>query len=136
MASKNVACINDLNFDAEVLQSRQPFVLVFGAPWCGPCRALSPIIERLADERLGEVRVGKVDADESPAMGLAYGIRGLPTVVVFRQGQETARHLGVATSEKIASLLQAAARPAEIERAYRSMPERSAEGGDHQQCQR
>jgi thioredoxin 1 len=106
MSNNNVLEINDVNFEAEVLSSREPFVLDFGASWCSPCRALSPIIEKLADEELDKVRVGKVDVDESPGLARQYQIRGVPTVLVFRQGHETARHLGVASKARLLSLLE------------------------------
>ena len=105
MAGKNVLEINDLNYDAEVLQSPAPFLLDFTAAWCAPCRALEPVIERIADENVGKFRVGKVDIDGSPGVVKKLGIRGAPTVVVFKGGRESARQLGVAKRERLLAWL-------------------------------
>ena len=68
MAGANVLEINDLNFETEVLGSKVPFLLDFSAVWCGPCKVLTPIVEKLADELVGKARVGKLDIDDSPAV--------------------------------------------------------------------
>ena len=105
MAGVNVLEINDLNFDSEVLKSQDPFLLDFSAVWCQPCKILSPIVERLADEYKGKVKVGKLDIDDSPAVATKFGIRGVPTVVVFKGGKEAARHVGVTNKETLVKLL-------------------------------
>ena len=76
MGGANVLEINDLNFDTEVLKSSVPFLLDFSATWCGPCKVLSPIVDKLADEFQGKVRVGKLDIDDSPGVTAKFGIRG------------------------------------------------------------
>jgi thioredoxin 1 len=95
MAGKNVLEINDANFEQEVLKSDLPFLLDFGAVWCQPCKALAPIVEKLADENLGKFKVGKIDIDDSPEIAKKYGIRGVPTVIVFKGGAESGRHSGM-----------------------------------------
>jgi len=105
MAGANVLEINDLNFDGEVLKSPLPFLLDFGAVWCAPCRALAPVVERLADELLGKVRVGKLDIDDSPSVASKFAIRGVPTVVVFKDGKESGRLVGVTSKENLVKLL-------------------------------
>jgi len=105
MTSANVLEINDLNFDREVLGSKEPFLLDFTATWCGPCRMLAPIVERIADENVGAIRVGKIDIDDSPVVAAKLGIRGAPTVVVFRGGKEVARHVGVTSKERLLALV-------------------------------
>ena len=105
MAGVNVLEINDLNFETEVLKSSEPFLLDFSAVWCGPCRALSPIVEKLADEYKGKVRVGKLDTDDSPATTTKFGVRSIPTVVVFKDGKEAARHIGTASKEQLLKLI-------------------------------
>lgn len=105
MAGVNVLEINDLNFETEVLKSTLPFLLDFSAVWCGPCRQLAPIVDKLADEMSGKVRVGKIDIDDSPATASKFGIRGVPTVLVFKDGKESGRHVGVATKDKLVKLL-------------------------------
>lgn len=105
MGGANVLEINDLNFDAEVLKSSVPFLLDFSATWCGPCKVLSPIVDKLADELQGKVRVGKVDIDDSPGVTAKFGIRGVPTVLVFKAGQESGRHVGVTNKETLVKML-------------------------------
>jgi thioredoxin 1 len=105
MPSKNVLAINDLNFVHEVLESAEPFLLEFTAKWCGPCRTLAPIVERIADDSMGTVRVGTIDIDDAPAVAAKLGIRGAPTVVVFKDGEERARQLGVASRERLLAMI-------------------------------
>ena len=105
MSGVNVLEINDLNFESEVLKSSLPFLLDFGAVWCGPCRVLAPVVDKLADELQGKVRVGKLDIDDSPATASKFGIRGVPTVLVFKDGKESGRHVGVTSKETLAKLL-------------------------------
>jgi thioredoxin 1 len=105
MAGANVLEINDLNFDSEVLKSPVPFLLDFSAVWCGPCKVLAPIVEKLADEYQGKVRVGKLDIDDSPSVASKFGIRGVPTVLVFKGGMESGRHVGVTNKETLLKLV-------------------------------
>jgi thioredoxin 1 len=105
MGGANVLEINDLNFEAEVLKSSVPFLLDFSATWCGPCKVLSPIVDKLADELQGKVRVGKLDIDDSPGVASKFGIRGVPTVLIFKAGQESGRHVGVTNKDTLVKLL-------------------------------
>jgi thioredoxin 1 len=105
MAGANVLEINDLNFDDEVVKSDVPFLLDFSAVWCGPCKALAPIVERLADEYKGKVRVGKLDIDDSPGVASKFSIKSVPTVLVFKAGKESGRHVGVTNKETLLKLL-------------------------------
>jgi thioredoxin 1 len=105
MGGQNVLEINDLNFQKEVLESNEPFLLDFSAVWCGPCKMLSPIVEKIADENLGKVRVGKIDIDDSPDVAKKFGIRGVPTVLVFKAGKESGRHVGVTNKETLMKLI-------------------------------
>jgi thioredoxin 1 len=93
--SSQLEAIDDANFEQEVLRSELPYLLEFSATWCSPCRALEPILEAVAGELRGQLRVGKVDIDTAPAVAARYGVRGAPTVIVFRDGQETGRKLGL-----------------------------------------
>jgi thioredoxin 1 len=106
----DVLAINDLNFEGEVLDSDCPFVLAFGALWCPPCRALAPILERLAAECAGQARIGKTDVDEAPLVATRYRVRAVPTLVYFFRGRETTRHLGLTTREKMLALLASSAK--------------------------
>jgi thioredoxin 1 len=105
MAGANVLEVNDGNFEAEVVKSNVPFLLDFSAVWCGPCKVLAPIVEKLADEYKGKIRVGKLDIDDSPGVASKFGIRGVPTVVVFKDGKESGRHVGVTNKETLLKLL-------------------------------
>lgn len=105
MAGANVFEINDGNFDSEVLKSDVPFLLDFSAVWCGPCKVLAPIVEKLADEYKGKVKVGKLDIDEAPGVASKFGIRSVPTVLIFKGGKESGRHVGVTNKETLLKLL-------------------------------
>jgi thioredoxin 1 len=105
MAGANVLEINDLNFDTEVVKSSVPFLLDFSAVWCGPCKALSPIVDRLADEYRGKVRVGKLDIDDSPGVASKFAIKSVPTLLVFKDGKESGRHVGLTNKETLLKLI-------------------------------
>jgi thioredoxin 1 len=105
MAGKNVLEFNEQNFEAEVLKSSTPVLVDFTATWCGPCRALAPEVEKVADEFVGKVKVGKLDIDESPAIAAKYGIRNVPTVLVFEAGQKKAQQVGLCKRDKLVQLL-------------------------------
>lgn len=93
MAGNNVIHLNDDNFLAEVLRSDKPVIIDFWATWCGPCRALSPTIEALADEMAGKVKVCKVNVDESSISG-RFGIQSIPVVLAIKDGGEVGRVIG------------------------------------------
>ena len=105
MASEKVHVFNDLNFDSEVLKSDRPVLVDFTATWCGPCRALAPIVDQIADELEGKVKVGKLDIDDSPMTAGKYGVRGVPTVMVFKGGERAAQHVGLTTKQKLIALV-------------------------------
>jgi thioredoxin 1 len=89
-----VAEVTDQNFEKEILQSQKPAVVDFWAEWCGPCRAVAPIIKDLAARYDGKVTVAKLDVDANPATAGRYGIRGIPTVLAFRGGQVVGQLVG------------------------------------------
>ena len=105
MASSKVHAFNDLNFEQEVLKAESPVLVDFTATWCGPCKALAPIVDQLAEELEGELKVGKLDVDESPVTAGKYGVRGVPTVMIFKGGERSAQHIGLATKEKLKELV-------------------------------
>ena len=104
MSDPKVLVIDDTNFEKEVLGSKEPFLLDFTATWCGPCKALAPMVEKLAGSTSGVLRVGKIDIDDAPGVSAKYGIRGAPTILVFRDGKEAARHVGVTTEKRLREL--------------------------------
>ena len=104
-ASKNVHLFNKDNFEAEVLKSDVPVLVDFTATWCGPCKALAPIVEKIADEFQGKVKVGKLDIDDSPDLTAKYGVRSVPTVIVFKGGAKADQHVGLTNRDKLLKLL-------------------------------
>jgi thioredoxin 1 len=99
--SKYVKEVNESDFDQIVLQSKRPVLVDFWAEWCGPCRALAPTVEAIAEQYGDTTRVFKLNVDDSPAVAQRYGIRGIPTLILFQDGEEKERILGVASQEKI-----------------------------------
>lgn len=84
----------DQNFQGEVLASTKPVLVDFWAPWCGPCKMLGPVIEKLAKDLEAQVTVGKLNVDESPQSAGAYDVQGIPTLILFKDGKEVARTSG------------------------------------------
>jgi thioredoxin 1 len=105
MASESVHELGDLNFESTVLQASGTVLVDFTAGWCPPCKKLVPIVERIADEMLGRVSVGSVDIDACPDLARRFAIRGVPTLVVFREGKEVARRTGLTNEGGIRALL-------------------------------
>ncbi len=105
MAGANVKTFTNGNFEAEVLKSDVPVLVDFTATWCGPCKALAPVVDKLADEYAGKVKVGKVDIDENSAIAQKYGIRSVPTVMVFKGGQKAAQHIGLTNRDGLVKLI-------------------------------
>jgi thioredoxin 1 len=106
MASDSVSKVTDQNFESEVMRSEKPVLLDFTATWCGPCKALAPIVEDVAKEYEGKLKVGKLDIDDSPGVASRFGIRGVPTVIVFKNGKEVARQVGLVPKPRLVALFQ------------------------------
>jgi thioredoxin 1 len=103
--SKEVQSIGELDFECAVLRSEGAVLVDFTADWCPPCRALSPVVERVAAELGDRVRFYRVDADACPNLASRFKIRGLPTLVVFAEGREVARRLGLTHDQGVKDLL-------------------------------
>lgn len=106
MAGKT-AEFTDSNFQAEVLQSTQPVLVDFWAPWCGPCRMIAPLVEELAGEYAGQVKVGKLNIDDNPRSADAYGVQSIPTLLVFKGGEVVDRFVGVQPKSRLQASLDA-----------------------------
>jgi thioredoxin 1 len=106
MASDKITHADDASFQADVLDSDLPVLVDFWAVWCGPCRAIAPHLEVLAEELHGQVKIVKVDVDKSQQVAAAYGIRSIPTLLVFKRGQVVDQMVGNPGSKsKIAELV-------------------------------
>jgi thioredoxin 1 len=103
--SKLVNDITDSSFDSEVLNSDKPVLVDFWAVWCAPCIALTPTIEALAEKYDGAARVVKINVDENPAVTNRYGIRGMPTLILFKNGQEADRVLGAVSRDALSRMI-------------------------------
>ena len=104
----NVLEFTDANFQSEVLQSDQPVLVDFWAPWCGPCKMLAPTIDEIANDYSGRVRVGKMNTDTSQNVAVQYRVEGIPTVILFKNGQPIDRSVGLAPKSKLAGMLDKA----------------------------
>jgi len=102
----NVLHVTDQNFDAEVLKSSQPVLVDFWAAWCGPCRMIAPTVEALASEYAGKAKVAKVNVDENQNTPAQYNIRGIPTLLLFKDGQVREQLVGAASRDVIENLIK------------------------------
>ena len=100
--------ISDKNFASEVLNSDLPVLVEFWATWCGPCRSISPIVEQLATEFSGKVKVTKLNVDESPATPSQFGVRGIPTLILFRGGKILDQIIGAVPKARLKALIEKA----------------------------
>jgi thioredoxin 1 len=103
--SEHVRETSDSNFETDVLQSDRPVLVDFWAEWCAPCKALTPAVEAVAQMYASRARVVKMNIDNNPGVAQRYGIRGLPTMILFKGGREEERIVGAIAKEKIARLL-------------------------------
>ena len=106
--AENVIEFNDQNFDSDVLEAGTPVLVDFWAVWCGPCKAIAPIVEEIADDYNGKVKVGKMDVDRNNQVAMKYGIRSIPTLLVFNNGEVVDQIIGNVGKESIESMLNKA----------------------------
>ena len=106
--AENVIEFNDQNFDSDVLKAGTPVLVDFWAVWCGPCKAIAPIVEEIANDYNGKVKVGKMDVDRNNQVAMRYGIRSIPTLLVFNNGDVVDQVIGNVGKESIESMLDKA----------------------------
>lgn len=92
--------VTDANFDQEVLKSSEPVLVDFHAQWCAPCKAMAPALDQIATELKGKVKIVKLDVDENPKVTGTYGIRAMPTLILFKGGKVAAQHTGAIVQKK------------------------------------
>jgi thioredoxin 1 len=105
MASEKVMAFTDANFDQEVLQSDIPVLVDFWATWCAPCKAIAPLVDTVADEYAGKIKVGKVNVDENQATPGKFGVRGIPTLILFKGGVVIDQIVGAVPKSQLDALL-------------------------------
>ncbi len=101
--------ITDDDFDSTITGADKPVVVDFWAEWCGPCKQMSPHLEAVAEELAGDVTVAKINVDENPMSASKYGVRGLPTLMMFKDGKVAATHLGAMSKQRIAEWIKESA---------------------------
>jgi thioredoxin 1 len=105
MASEHVITVSASSFEADVINSDVPVVVDFWATWCGPCKRIAPMLEAAANDYDGQVRIAKIDVDQNRTLAGKYGIQSIPTLLVFKNGQQTGKHIGMLNRAKLDALI-------------------------------
>src|SRR5215475_4467207 len=114
MAGDNTLTFTDSAFDQDVLNSEIPVLVDFWAPWCGPCRAMSPTVDAVASEYDGRIKVGKLNTDDNPATAMRYQVRGIPTLLLFKGGKVVDQRVGAMPKPELVKMLAPHLAPAKV----------------------
>jgi thioredoxin 1 len=103
--SENITHVTDATFDADVLQSGTPVLVDFWAEWCGPCKMIAPVLEEVAVSHAGKLKIAKVDVDDNREIAAKYGIRGIPTLLLFKNGELAAQKVGALSKAQLTAFV-------------------------------
>jgi len=107
MAAENIVQVSDDTFESEVIKSSIPVLIDFWAPWCGPCRAIAPIVDQLADEYAGKLKIVKMNVDDNPRTPANYGVRGIPNLILFKDGKVEQQIVGAVPKTHLVKAISA-----------------------------
>lgn len=103
--SQNITAVTDATFEQEVLKSSEPVLVDFWAEWCGPCRMIAPILDQIAQENAGKLKVVKVNVDENPGTPVKFGIQSIPTLLLFKEGKVADKQIGAVPKGQLAAFV-------------------------------
>jgi thioredoxin 1 len=104
--SQNMSHVTDASFEEDVLKSAGPVLVDFWAQWCGPCKMIAPVLEELADEYAGKLKIVKLDVDANPVTAPKYNVKGIPTLIIFKNGNVEAKKVGALSKSQLAAFIE------------------------------